>query len=145
MPLHYDEKNDILNIILNPSIGNTVSYEAGNIAAFIDDNDALTVLEISNASDFIKRALAAGIKIEGTAVVPPPKDETIWQDADSSMISAFGYNEATNTLEIAYNRTGVYCYFDVPLHVVEELRNSSSKGSFIRDMIIDLYDYEKRG
>ncbi len=144
MPVTYSAKHDTLNITLNTSIRNTIAYEAGDIAVFIDDTDALTVLEISNASDFVKRALAAGISIEGVPNVPPPKNETIWQDVDSSMVSAFAYNESTNTLEIAFNRTGVYGYHNVPRHIVKALENASSATGNIRDMIIDMYDYDKK-
>ncbi len=68
----------------------------------------------------------------------------IWHDADSSMISAFGYNEAEGILDVAFHRTGVYRYFDVPLHVFEGLRDASSQGSYMRSMIIDMYGYEKK-
>ncbi len=59
------------------------------------------------------------------------------------MISAFKYDEATETLDVMFQRTGTYQYFDVPPDVVEGLRESSSKGRYMRSMIIDMYDYEK--
>ncbi|MBI1878439.1 MAG: KTSC domain-containing protein [Chloroflexi bacterium] len=68
----------------------------------------------------------------------------VWYDADSSMISAFGYDEAERILEVAFHNTGVYRYYDVPKNVFEGLRDASSKGSYIRNMIIDMYPYEKK-
>ena len=60
------------------------------------------------------------------------------------MISAFGYNEATQQLDVAFHRTGVYSYFNVPQDVFEGLRDASSQGSYMRSMIIDMYPYEKK-
>jgi hypothetical protein len=57
-------------------------------------------------------------------------------DADSSMISAFGYDQTTGILDVAFHRTGVYRYYDVPLHVFEGLRDASSKGRYMRATII---------
>jgi len=45
------------------------------------------------------------------------------------MISAFGYDEAEGILEVAFHRTGVYRYYNVPLPVFEGLRDAGSKGS----------------
>jgi hypothetical protein len=67
-----------------------------------------------------------------------------WEDADSSMISAFRYDPETETLEVLFNRTGRYTYHDVPADVVQGLRDASSKGSYMRSMIIDMYRYSKR-
>jgi hypothetical protein len=66
-----------------------------------------------------------------------------WEDADSSMISAFRYDPEEQTLEVLFNRTGRYTYYDVPADVVEGLREASSKGSYMRSMIIDMYAYDK--
>ena len=71
------------------------------------------------------------------------KDAPEWEDVDSSMISAFKYYPDTQTLDVIFNRTGLYSYFEVPPDVVEELREADSKGSFMRYAIIDNYYYEK--
>ena len=67
----------------------------------------------------------------------------IWEDVDSSMISAFKYDPAKKELDVMFTRTGRYRYFDVPLDVVEELRQSDSKGSYMRYVIINEFEYEK--
>ena len=61
---------------------------------------------------------------------------------DSSMIYAFGYDEEQQVLEVVYKRNGVYRYRDVPKQVYEGLLNASSKGSYMRDQIIDMYPTE---
>jgi hypothetical protein len=66
-----------------------------------------------------------------------------WEDVDSSMISAFRYDPEEETLEVLFNRTGRYTYYDVSADVVEGLREASSKGSYMRSMIIDMYSYDK--
>ncbi len=66
-----------------------------------------------------------------------------WEDVDSSMISAFKYNPASKELDVVFNRTGVYRYFDVPQDVIDDFREASSKGSFMRYAIIDMFGYEK--
>jgi len=101
-------------------------------------------IAIANASRFVIRALAAGVKVERTPTVELPKSGMVWYDADSSMISAFGYDEAEGILEVAFHRTGVYRYHDVPLHIFEGLRDAESKGRYMRSRIIDMYPWEKK-
>jgi hypothetical protein len=62
--------------------------------------------------------------------------------ADSSMIDAFGYDEEQQVLEVVFKRNGVYRYRDVPKAVYEGLLNADSKGSYMRDLIIDKYPTE---
>jgi hypothetical protein len=61
---------------------------------------------------------------------------------DSSMIYAVGYDEEAQILEVVFKRTGVYRYHNVPKDVYERLLESDSKGSYMRDMIIDMYPAE---
>ena len=144
MPIHYDEKSDTLTIVLRPEHYETYELEAGDFAVVVDETDALVSIAIANATRFIARALAAGVKVEGAPTVEPPKSGMVWYDADSSMISAFGYDEAEGILEVAFHRTGVYRYYDVPLHVFEGLRDAESKGRYMRGHIIDMYPWEKK-
>jgi hypothetical protein len=59
------------------------------------------------------------------------------------MISAFRYDRSTRTLEVMFHDTGVYRYLDVPIEVVDGLRQAESKGSYMQSMIIDVYPYQK--
>ena len=61
---------------------------------------------------------------------------------DSSMIYALGYDEEAQILEVVFKRTGVYRYSNVPKEVYEGLMQADSKGSYMRDMIIDMYPSE---
>ena len=62
---------------------------------------------------------------------------------DSSMIYAFGYDEQQQVLEVVFKRTGVYRYRDVPKEVYQQLLEADSKGSYMRDLIIDMYPTER--
>jgi hypothetical protein len=146
MTYRYDKTSDTLTVTLGSKRFDPSPFEAGDFTVSIDDADALVEIKIANATRFIAKALAAGVKVEGIRVPEPAqsKEGMVWYSADSSMISGFGYDESKGVLEIAFNNSGVYRYFDVPQTVFEGLRDAASKGSYIRDMIIDMYDYEKK-
>lgn len=133
-----------MTIKLGPDPYDAYHLEAGDFAVLVGDSDDLVRITIANASRFIARSVAAGIKADGAPTVPPPPRGLVWHDADSSMISAFAYNEEEGILEVAFHRTGVYRYFDVPLHIFEGLRDASSKGGYMRSYIIDMYPYDKK-
>ena len=139
MTIRYDQGADTLAITLGTEPYEPYEYEAGGYTAVVDKADALVEVRIANASRFVARALAAGVQVEGAPPVQAPQSGMIWYDADSSMISAFGYDEAEGVLEVAFHRSGVYRYYDVPLHVFEGLRDASSKGSYMQAVIIDQY------
>ncbi len=62
---------------------------------------------------------------------------------ESSMIYAVAYDEPARALDVVFYKSGVYRYFDVPKDVYEGLLKASSKGSYMRSMIIDCYRYEQ--
>ena len=62
---------------------------------------------------------------------------------DSSMIYAVGYDPETQTLEVVFNRTGVYIYEGVPQEVYDGLLAAESKGRYMRAYIIDMYPTRK--
>lgn len=68
-----------------------------------------------------------------------PAPQAKWEDVDSSMIAAFKYNPTTQTLDVMFNRNGLYRYDNVPADVVQGLRDANSKGSYMRWAIIDRY------
>jgi hypothetical protein len=61
---------------------------------------------------------------------------------ESSMIQAFGYDAATQTLLVIFNSGKAYRYFNVPSDVYKGLLIADSKGSYMRDLVIDQYPYE---
>ena len=144
MTIRYQKDNDTLTIVLKPESNETLEFEGGDFMVVVDEDDHLIKITIANASRFIAQAMAAGVKVEGAPVVQSKQSGMVWYDADSSMISAFGYDETERILEIAFHSSGIYRYFDVPLDVFEGLRDAPSKGSYLRSMIVDMYDYEKK-
>lgn len=61
---------------------------------------------------------------------------------ESSMIQAVSYDETEQSLLILFNSGKAYRYFQIPKALFEELLASDSKGSFMRDRIIDQYPWE---
>jgi hypothetical protein len=144
MKIRYSQADDTLTVVLKPTSSETFEFEGGDFVVVTDEEDTLVKITIAKANQFIAQALAAGVKVEAALAVQPKKSGLVWYDADSSMISAFGYDEAEQILEVAFHSTGVYRYYDVPRKVFEGLRDASSKGSYIRNMIMDMYPYEKK-
>jgi uncharacterized protein YuzE len=142
--IRYDQDTDTLTITLGPIPYDAYSLDKGDFTVVTDEGGDLFEIEIANASRFVGRALAAGVQVEGAPKVEPPQGGMVWYDADSSMISAFGYDEAQGILDVAFHRSGVYRYHDVPLNVFEGLRDASSQGRYMRACIIDMYPTEKR-
>jgi hypothetical protein len=63
---------------------------------------------------------------------------------DSSMVSAVGYDESTQTLYLEFANTGyIYAYYEVEKDLFEELLQASSIGSYIRNNVLDCYGYSK--
>lgn len=139
MSIRYDKKTDTLYIAVSSETGEVFEYQTGDYSIQVDETDVLTNLTIRKASRFLKQAISAGVQVDKSIDERKPA----WEDVDSSMISAFKYDETTGTLDVVFHRTGIYRYFDVPVDVVEGLRESSSKGSYMRSMIIDMYGYQK--
>lgn len=62
---------------------------------------------------------------------------------DSSMIYAFGYDADKQQLDVVFHKNGVYCYEGVPQKAYEGLLAAESKGSYMRNNIIDSYPYHR--
>ena len=71
-----------------------------------------------------------------------------WESVVSSNVSAFSFEESSNTLWIifmdSHGGVGVrmYRYSDVPARVVDQLREAPSKGKFVCSDIAFKYAYE---
>ena len=145
MNIEYSKKKNILTVRLGRNPADEYTFEKGDFKVSVDEDDNLIKIVVANAAQFLTDAVAAGVVIKQDEKSPAkPKQGMVWFDADSSMISAFGYNEEEQFLDVAFHRTGVYRYFDVPPDVFEGLRDASSQGSYMRNYIIDMYDYEKK-
>lgn len=153
MHFEYDKGNDTLHIELSPKqSGDIFPFETDNFTVLMDlnedvadddDDDDIVSITIRHASHVVAQMIAAGVDVGGAAGTPSPKQGMVWYEADSSMISAFGYDEQEQILEVAFHKTGVYRYFEVPKDVFEGLREASSQGRYMRGHIIDCYLYEK--
>ena len=67
-----------------------------------------------------------------------------YNKVDSSMIDLVGYDADTEVLEVRFINTGLtYEYYEVSKKVYKQLMESGSKGSFMRNNILDMYSYSK--
>ena len=57
------------------------------------------------------------------------------------MITTVQYDEIEQVLEITYQSGHIYAYFNVPLKIYEQLIQADSKGRYMHENIIDVYDY----
>ena len=63
----------------------------------------------------------------------------------SSNIESIGYNEETQILRVKFLNGAIYEYKNVPLIEFEQLKNTSSVGSYLNRNIARNYPYEKVG
>ena len=68
---------------------------------------------------------------------------TKWELVESSNVSAIRYNPAKEWLDVKFNSGGIYRYFDVPIRVWLDMREASSKGSFVHYSLKDVFDYKR--
>jgi hypothetical protein len=62
------------------------------------------------------------------------------------MLYAVGYDERTRELEVVFNTGGIYRYLDVDKSDYEGLFQARSKGRYMQDNIIGVYeDYKVSG
>lgn len=61
----------------------------------------------------------------------------------SSNLSSVGYDPESLTLEIEFNHGGIYQYYDVPVHIYDELMGAGSLGSYFYHNIKSVYDFSK--
>lgn len=60
-------------------------------------------------------------------------------DVESSMISAVGYDAASEELEVVFNSGKTYRYTGVPQEVYDGLLAAESKGQYMRASVIGVY------
>lgn len=65
------------------------------------------------------------------------------QSVESSNLASIGYDVENEILEIEFNHGGVYQYFDVSMHVYEELMDADSHGVYFSANIRNDYEYQK--
>lgn len=63
---------------------------------------------------------------------------------NSSTILSYDYHVATQTMEITFKSGRVYMYQNVPQDVINNFKESESKGSFFHNNIKDHYIVEEQ-
>jgi len=63
----------------------------------------------------------------------------------SSNVESIGYNEGTQILRVKFLTGGIYEYKNVPLMEFEQLKSTSSVGSYLNRNIARIYPYDKVG
>lgn len=61
----------------------------------------------------------------------------------SSNVRSIGYDATSSTLEVEFQNTFVYQYYNVPVHVFEALMAAGSKGQFINSQIKNMYAFSR--
>jgi hypothetical protein len=145
MKFAYSPKDDTFTITFRRVSADDYPYTADDFEVVVDDQDALAQITIKNAGRFVAQLLSMGVTAKEGTAAPRLKSGMVWYDTDSSMISAYGYDAENEILDLAFHRTGDYRYYDVPNEVFQQLHSASSKGSYIRDLIVDQYRWEKKG
>ncbi len=64
-------------------------------------------------------------------------------NVDSSNVEAVGYDEDSATLQVTFNNSISYQYFDVPEHLFHELRDAGSVGQYLHQHIKGTYRFSK--
>jgi len=62
---------------------------------------------------------------------------------DSSNIASIGYDENSQTLEVAFLNGGVYQYFDVSKREYDGMMSANSHGQYLAQNIKGKYRYSK--
>lgn len=58
---------------------------------------------------------------------------------NSSNIASIGYDQSNSILEIEFNNTRIYHYYNVPMSEYKNLMSASSHGRYLAQNIIDNY------
>lgn len=62
---------------------------------------------------------------------------------ESSNIARYAYDDASRVLKVEFSNGSVYDYFDVPDHVINGMRNASSKGQYLAQQIKGNFRYAR--
>lgn len=137
----YDPESDTLTVSLAPRSGTVTEYKGRGVVAVVNLAGQLVEVRIADASGFMERARDAGVPMPSVRRPEAEPARTVWVQADSTMISAFGYDEDARVLEVVFRRGGTYRYYDVPPNVFDGLRLAASKGRYMHAHIIGVYPW----
>lgn len=152
MNIIYDKQQDLLVLELSTkNHADIFPFETDNVAVEIDldenrnDDEDIISVAIRNAKAVVAQILDTGIIDTLDTLPQEPEAEAglIWYEANSSMITGFGYDSQERFLEVAFIKTGRYRYYEVPPEVVEDLKKADSMGRYLQGNIIDHYLSER--
>ena len=63
----------------------------------------------------------------------------------ASNVASVGHDESSQLLEVEFLNGSIYEYYDVPVHVYEELIASSSVGGYLARRIKGVYSFSQVG
>lgn len=63
----------------------------------------------------------------------------------SSNVTAVGFDEATETLEVEFSGGSIYQYYNVPQHLYELFMQAASKGQFLNVYIKNSHAFSRVG
>jgi hypothetical protein len=63
----------------------------------------------------------------------------------SSNVLSVGYDEASQTLEVEFQRSGIYQYYNVSMLIYEQLMAAPSKGQFLNTYVVKNYPFSRVG
>ncbi|WP_217805688.1 KTSC domain-containing protein [Roseovarius sp. A-2] len=62
---------------------------------------------------------------------------------DSSNVSAIGYDEDSQTLQVEFNSGATYQYFDVPQQIFEGMLDAGSVGQYLNQYVKGVFRYSR--
>lgn len=62
---------------------------------------------------------------------------------DSSNVSAIGYDEDSQTLQVEFNSGATYQYFDVPQQIFEGMLDAGSVGQYLNQHVKGIFRYSR--
>jgi hypothetical protein len=66
-----------------------------------------------------------------------------FESPESSTIVRVSFDDESLILTVEFKTTGIYHYFDVPLHVFEAMRVAPSRGQFLAQNVKQRYRYSR--
>lgn len=63
----------------------------------------------------------------------------------STNVTAIGYDEQSQILEVEFNSGSIYQYYNVPQHLFDALIQAPSKGQFINAYIKNAHSFSRVG
>ncbi len=67
------------------------------------------------------------------------------EPVESTTVASIGYDETSQTLEVEFNDSRIYEYYNVGQNIYEAFMETDSKGRFLNSQIKGSFPYERVG